>query len=99
MATLSAAAALMVLDFINIVAGDAVVVDTVGGAVGREDIFECPEPKSAMRIHPSGVNVLVKPASISAGTVADLAEVSVEGIPESWPQVLDINSALRQAGG
>ena len=43
----------LALDFINVVAGDAVVVDTVGGAVSREDVFKCPETKSATRIDQS----------------------------------------------
>jgi hypothetical protein len=38
------------LDFIDDVAGDSVIVDTVGGAVSREDIFKCPEPNSAVRM-------------------------------------------------
>jgi hypothetical protein len=38
------------LDFINDVAGDAVIVDTVGGAVSRENVFKCPEPNSAVRM-------------------------------------------------
>jgi succinyl-CoA synthetase beta subunit len=40
----------LALNFINDAAGDAVVVNTVGGAVSREDIFECPEQKSATGI-------------------------------------------------
>jgi hypothetical protein len=40
------------------------------------------------------VYILVKLASISAGTVADLAEVGIEGIPESWPRFFNVNWIL-----
>lgn len=49
--------------------------------------------QSVERIDQS-VDVLVKLASISAGMVADLAEVGIEGIPESWPRILDVNWIL-----
>jgi hypothetical protein len=49
--------------------------------------------QSVERIDQS-VDVLVKLPSISTGTVADLAEVGIEGIPESWHRVLDVNWIL-----
>ena len=43
----------LALDFADDVAGDAVIVDTVGSVVSREDIFECPEPNSVTSIDQS----------------------------------------------
>jgi hypothetical protein len=92
----STLADLTALEVVNGLGEDVVIVDAVSSAVGRQHIFKCPEHKSAVnRDRKKNFNTLVELVSTSTGTVADLTEVSIKGVPELCCRVLNIDLALK----